>query len=105
MGLINVFFFLLCCYGFDQWGPLGPETLKGKWSKTIEADVFIKTCKRTKGREYKTQIEVMNYGLTTIQDLCPSGGNCESVKKLIGGDASHDSSWLIGRRALPKNLN
>ncbi|CAA0827387.1 Unknown protein [Striga hermonthica] len=34
--------------------------------------------------------------------MCSSGLHSESVEQLLSGDTSHGSSWLIGRRVLPK---
>ncbi|WCJ37370.1 hypothetical protein M5689_018515 [Euphorbia peplus] len=66
------------------------------------ADIFVETRKRTEGRDYKSPTEVINYRISTIQDMVSSGANNESVEQLIRGDVAHGPTWLDGRHGRPQ---
>ncbi|XP_065877304.1 uncharacterized protein [Euphorbia lathyris] len=67
-----------------------------------KAEIFIETRKRKEGRKYKSSSEILKYRLSTIEDLCSSGENNESVEQLICGHTTHGPSWLVGHRAIPR---
>ncbi|XP_065876885.1 uncharacterized protein [Euphorbia lathyris] len=69
-----------------------------------KAEIFVATRKRKEGRQYKLPNEILKYRLSTIEEICSIGANTESVDQLICGDSSHGSTWLVGRRGVPKKL-
>lgn len=67
-----------------------------------KVEMFIATRKRKDGQDYKSPTELINYKLSSLQEICSSGANSNSIEQFIGSEASHWSSFLVGKRALPK---
>ncbi|KAK1382716.1 hypothetical protein POM88_020451 [Heracleum sosnowskyi] len=62
------------------------------------ATIFAKTRKRKPGREYKSNPDVMQFRVDTINKKLQSAEGLDSLDELVsGGKKSHGPGWLIGR--------
>ncbi|KAL6566705.1 hypothetical protein OROMI_015109 [Orobanche minor] len=62
------------------------------------AKIFAKTRKRKPGRKYKSNPDVMQFRIDTINKKLESSEGLDGLEELVSGEKkSHGPGWLIGR--------